>query len=255
MRAMTLGATHTLLKPDARAFSGAFRDRLLAIMKRIAEARCVPSPVAVEGARTYRPEAPVERPLRCLAIGASTGGVHAMIELLRAIPAEHQIPILVTQHLPPDFIEPFARQMQLATGRAFAPAREGQKIAPDQVFVAPGDAHMTVEVDGADTRIRFRRHRSTSGCMPSVDPMLESVAGVYGADAVGIILSGMGRDGAEGARALAGTGGELLLQDQASAVVWGMPGAAARQGIAHFIAPPARLGRHVSRRAGAHGWL
>ncbi|MCA1749021.1 MAG: chemotaxis protein CheB [Parasphingopyxis sp.] len=254
IRAMTLGATDTLLKPATRNLSGDFARRLTGIMGRIAEAR-YPAGSAERSAVPFpnAPDSPA-RPVRCLAIGASTGGVHAMIEFLQALPPAIEMPILVTQHLPPAFIEPFANQMELATGRPFAPARDGQVIAPGQVLVAPGDAHMTVEQDGDVNRIRFRRYKAASGCMPSVDPMLDSVAGVYGSDCAGVILSGMGRDGAEGGRALADKGGDLLVQDQHSAVVWGMPGTVARQGIARFVADPARLARYVARRAGANGW-
>lgn len=254
IRAMTQGATETLPKPGARNFSGEFAERLTRIMRRIAETRCPTEPAMRVGAPAEGSPDGLARPVRCLAIGASTGGVHAMIELLQAVPADIAMPILVTQHLPPAFIAPFAKQMELATGRRFVPARDGQAVLPGFVFVAPGDAHMTVEPDGEAVRIRFRRHQAASGCMPSVDPLFGSVARVFGADSAGVILSGMGRDGAEGSRLLVEAGGDLLVQDRNSAVVWGMPGAVAQQGIARFVAEPARLGRYVARRAGAHGW-
>jgi two-component system chemotaxis response regulator CheB len=122
-------------------------------------------------------------------------------------------------------------------------------VRPGRIVIAPGDAHIhCLPLSDGSTCIRLSRAPAASGCTPSVDPMLASIAAVYGSRGLGVVLSGMGRDGAEGARALREAGGAVLAQDEASSVVWGMPGAVAAAGLADALLPPAAIGRLLAER-------
>lgn len=256
VRAMAMGASDVILKPDSPASSKEFSASLLEKMNRLTERPGRQAPLTrpadkmVEYAATG---VAVHRPVKCLALGASTGGIHALSTFFATLPPGFMMPILVTQHLPADFIVYFARQLGKVSGRHTMPARDGQRVEGGEILIAPGDAHLTVKESDGHVRVCFDYSRSLSGFCPSVDPMLVSVAQVYGRDAVGVMLTGMGRDGSAGAQMLANAGGELLVQDQESSVIWGMPGVVARQGIANVIAPPAALANHVARRAKAFG--
>lgn len=256
VRAMAMGASDFILKPDRPALKDQFAASLLEKMKRLTERvtqqEQVLQPQSQAGEYAAKGIA-VRRPVNCLAIGASTGGIHALSTFFSELPRDFSMPILVTQHLPADFIIYFARQLDKVSGRKTSPARHGQRIEGGEILIAPGDAHLTVKRSDGEVRVCFDYERAHNGFCPSVDPMLSSVAEIYGGDAVGIVLTGMGRDGAVGAAALAKAGGEILTQDRESSVIWGMPRAVARQGIANMIAPPVDLANHVARRIGAFG--
>ncbi|MEM8694629.1 MAG: chemotaxis-specific protein-glutamate methyltransferase CheB [Pseudomonadota bacterium] len=257
VRAMAMGASDLILKPESRAENEQFASALRAAMIRLTEGRAEPSPplVGPNGTDTAGAAATtqIHRPVKCLAIGASTGGIHAVSQLFAALPRDLAIPILVTQHLPADFIVYFAKQLQVTAGRRVMPARDGQRVSNTDVLIAPGDAHLTVVRGDGDLYVSFDRAPASNGFCPSVDPMLSSVAEVFGDDAIGVVLTGMGRDGVLGAAELADAGGELLVQDSESSVIWGMPGAVANQGIANLVAPPADIADHIARRAKAFG--
>jgi two-component system chemotaxis response regulator CheB len=189
--------------------------------------------------------------LSILAIGASTGGIHALGRFFAELPARTGVPILVTQHLPVPFMDVFARQLSTAAGRPAHIAVDGAALVPDEVVIAPGDAHLTVEgCRGGSLRVRLVKGRAASGCLPSVDPMLASVAALKHPGAVAVILSGMGRDGVEGAADLVRAGGSVLVQDEATSAVWGMPRAIADAGLAAAILCPEKLARRVASRIG-----
>ena len=144
----------------------------------------------------------------------------------------------------------FARQLGNAAGREALVAEDGLRLLPDRIVIAPGDASLAIEVNGGKLVVRLVRQRSASGFLPSVDPMLASAGAMLGAEALGVILSGMGRDGLEGAMALVGAGGSLLVQDEATSAVWGMPRAVAEAGLASGILPPARIAARIANRIG-----
>ena len=255
VRALAEGAADTLPKPGTGYFAGRFSEILADRLRRIGRAsrqqdKAVPPGAAEKIRLRDMPEAG----LGCLALGASTGGLHALVELLRALPAKIGAPILVTQHLPPIFMPYFARQLETASGRVACVAQDGRRIADDLVHIAPGDAHLCVERRNGTVRVRLDRKAAPSGCLPSVDPMLSSMAESFGDGAVGVILSGMGRDGLIGSRRLVENGGAMLAQDQHSAAIWGMPRAIAEAGLASAVLPPRELARRIAQRAGAKKW-
>jgi two-component system chemotaxis response regulator CheB len=247
VRALGLGAADTLPKPGAQNFGGRFSQVLAERIRRLAE------PAAVEPAAP--PEAPLRRPSRarlgCIALGASTGGLHAIGELLKALPPSIGAPILIAQHLPALFMPFFARQLETLSGRTVRVAEEGTPLRPDQILLAPGDAHLSLARRGGKVVAILDPDPAPSGCLPSVDVTLEAVAAIYGRAGLAVVMSGMGRDGLAGARALAAKEGEVLVQDRATSAVWGMPRAVAEAGIAAAVLPPAALAARIAERAGS----
>jgi two-component system chemotaxis response regulator CheB len=250
VQALTLGAADTLAKPGASAFGGSFAETLADKLIRIGHAPSGES----SSARAREPLPPFrlrgvgEHRVGCVAIGASTGGLHALSDLLRGLPPGFAPPILITQHLPPAFMSIFAAQVQDMAGRPTTVARPGMALARGRILVAPGEGHLSVELAGGMPRVRITQERVESGCLPSVDPMLASVAEVFGTGAVGVVLSGMGRDGLRGAERLAAAGADIFVQDRESSVVWGMPGAVATANQASAILPPFQIADMIARR-------
>lgn len=237
VQALALGAADTLVKPGVGNFAGRFAVVLEDRMRRLFDASS-PAPVSVS-----RSAAPLGE-FDLVAVGASTGGIHALSQMLRAIPAGFQPPILVTQHLPASFMSYFAMQLAVLAGRPCEVAEDHMRIRPGRIYVAPGDAHVRCVRLSDGVGIRLSHEPSASGCTPSVDPMLESVATVFGTRGLAVVLSGMGRDGAIGAAQLIEAGGSVIAQDRASSVVWGMPGAIAARAAA--VLPPDEIGRMVA---------
>ena len=245
--ALALGAADTLPKPGTGRFNGRFSEVLLGKLRELGYA---------DRAAAARPASPVagvirtqsDAPLQLLAIGASTGGIHALGAFFAELPDRVGVPILITQHLPPAFMTVFARQLSVAANREALVAEDGMKLLPDRIVIAPGEAHLVVDEIGGTLVARLLNSKVSSGCMPSVDPMLASAGNVLGAGALGIVLTGMGRDGLEGARRLVEAGGSVMAQDEGSCAVWGMPRSVAEAGLACAILPPAKLARRVTGR-------
>ena len=247
--ALALGAADTMPKPGTGRFNGKFSEILLAKLKALGHATAEPLHATVpktSGPHVLR-AAPSD-PIDILALGASTGGIHALGVLFQTLPPRLGVPVLVTQHLPIPFMSVFARQLGVVARRDAVVAEDGMELVPDRIFVAPGDAHLTVEPDGDRVIVRLTHGRGSSGCMPSVDPMFASVGGVYGARALGVVLTGMGRDGVEGASRLVACGGSILAQDEASCAVWGMPRAILEAGLASAVLPPDKIARRIAAR-------
>lgn len=244
VQALALGAADTLVKPGVGNFAGRFAAVLEDRLTRLFVPDDADAPVCA-----HADHAPGEFDI--VAVGASTGGIHALSQMLRAIPPSFQPPILVTQHLPASFMSYFAAQLAVLAGRPCEVAADHIRVRPGRMLVAPGDAHLRVVRAGEGYYVvRLSHEPVASGCMPSVDPMLDSVADLFGARGLGVILSGMGRDGAIGARRLIDAGGSVIVQDKASSVVWGMPGAVAEDAAA--VLPPDEIGRMIAsqRRPG-----
>ena len=190
----------------------------------------------------------------CIAVGASTGGPAAVAAFLRAL-GPVSVPILLVQHLPAAFVPGYARQLGHASGLRCEVARHGERPAPGEVRVAPGGFHLCVRNDGGGAVLALCDAPPEHHCRPAVDPLLRSAAEVYGRRLIAVVLTGMGCDGLDGARRVRERGGTVLAQDEESSVVWGMPGAVARAGLADVVASPEELGRWIARRipAEVHG--
>lgn len=185
---------------------------------------------------------------RILCIGSSTGGPQALNTVFGEIgSAMGQVPVVVTQHMPPTFTAILAEHIAKAAGRPAAEGKDGEPVLPGRIYVAPGGKHMILAKQGNDVVVRLTDGPPVNFCKPAVDPLFRSVAEIYGAATLGVILTGMGSDGAEGVRAIGGAGGSVIAQDEETSVVWGMPGAAAHTGQCSEVVPLPEIGRKLSR--------
>lgn len=247
VEALSLGAADALLKPAVGAFDQVYRDKLVERIKVLGH-----RPLRRSDQDSDKQKPAISRCMqtsarpKVLAIGASTGGIHATGQLLAALPQVIGIPIIITQHLPVEFSSPYANQLHEISGRDVVIAADDMELVPDRIHLAPGDAHITVKRKDRKVLIRLNREHSETGCMPSVDPMFASLVQVFGAHVLGVVLTGMGRDGTSGAHAVVHAGGNVLVQNEVSSAVWGMPGSIARAGLAAAILHPRDLATRIA---------
>ena len=250
LRALTLGATDYIAKPTTDKLNASEDFRRDLIQKVIALGQRKP---AAPAALQRLPVAPVlsshakaaHRP-RIIAIGSSTGGPQALLSLLGALPASVECPIVIAQHMPATFTTVLAQHIARAANRPCAEAVDGMEIKPGTICLAPGDYHLQMMRQGTHLMARLTQTPPENFCRPSVDPLFRSVAQLFGAESCGVILTGMGSDGCNGARAMAATGAPIIAQDEATSVVWGMPGAVAHAGICSAILPLPRIAPHLA---------
>lgn len=182
-----------------------------------------------------------------LAIGASTGGPQALVKFLSNAKNFLNIPVVITQHMPPSFTAILAQHIKRATGKDTHEGVDGERLQPGVIYVAPGDHHMILRKEHDVVRIRLNQDEPENFCRPAVDPMFRSVSEIYGANTLSVILTGMGHDGLDGARKIVEGGGTLMAQDESSSVVWGMPGSVAVAGLCSSVLPLEDLGSTVGQ--------
>ncbi len=185
-----------------------------------------------------------------LAIGTSTGGPNALADLLPAIPANFPVPIVIVQHMPALFTRLLAGRLNQKSGLNVREGVGGEVLKPGDAWIAPGDFHMTVEKKGATIVLVLNQSAPENYCRPAVDPMFRSVANAFGASALAVVLTGMGSDGTSGAQLIHEKGGQVLVQDQASSIVWGMPGQVAAAGLADGTFSLKSMAAEICRRVG-----
>jgi two-component system chemotaxis response regulator CheB len=196
-----------------------------------------------------RPRSPEScRRIEVVAIGASTGGPNALVELFRAFPADWATPILIVQHMPPQFTTRLAERLSEQSRVRVREAEAGQLVSASGAWVAPGDYHLLVCRDGASVRLTLNQEAPVNSCRPAVDVLFRSMAEVYGGGVLAVVLTGMGQDGLAGCEHVRAAGGQVFVQDQASSVVGSMPGAVAAAGLADQILPLDHLGHEIVRR-------
>ena len=265
LKALELGAIDFVSKPkiDIAGTLGDFGDEILAKIRAAAGARVVTrahyTPVSVvpkHSADAILPAAGGRRLLRTtdriIAIGASTGGTEAIRAVLTGLPADCPA-IVIAQHIPAAFSAPFTQRMNTVAAMSVCEPVDGQQIKPGHVYIAPGGRHLLVERDGARYLCRLNDGPPVNRHCPSVDVLFRSVAQNVGPNAVGVILTGMGDDGARGLKEMREAGAPTIAQDEASSVVWGMPGAAVRLGAAEETMPLERIAAAIMRLADSAG--
>jgi two-component system chemotaxis response regulator CheB len=188
-------------------------------------------------APTLRPRGVGPKRIDCLVVGASTGGPPALRAFLLGLGADWKLPILIVQHMPATFTTILAEHLDKALPMKVQEAKDGMLIESRNVYIAPGDWHMTIKNDPICKQIKLDQGPQVNWCRPAVDPLFKSAAEVYGNHALAVVLTGMGHDGREGCRLLSANGSLVVAQDEASSVVWGMPGAVAAAGLADAILP------------------
>ena len=236
VKALALGACDTLAKPGRSGFSGKFSQILVDKVVRLGRPLRHKRDTALDIHDSIS-ILDIERPA-CIAIGASTGGIPAIFEVISNLDPALDCPIFITQHLPDAFMPFFARQLSGQTSRIVSVAEKGAEVLSGHIYIAPGSAHLVCRKVGKKVYIDHLDHYPHSRYCPSVDAMFASIAEIYGATVLAIILSGMGNDGTHGARLLSAARAKIIVQDQDSSVVWGMPGAVAREGLASSILSP-----------------
>ncbi len=253
--ALALGATDYFTKPGGAGgldeSRRVIREELAPAIRAICAPKAgapAPNQVAAKRARRAAGGADV------VAIGVSTGGPNALADIFRHLPADLAAPVLIVQHMPPMFTRLLADRL---TGIGPIPVHEaitGTILQPGQAWIAPGDFHLVVERKGANVRTVVNQDPPECSCRPAADPLFRSVAAAYGARALAVVLTGMGQDGLRGCEAVRGAGGHVLAQDEATSVVWGMPGSVVRADLADRVLPlslmAAEIGRRVSGKVG-----
>jgi two-component system, chemotaxis family, protein-glutamate methylesterase/glutaminase len=183
-----------------------------------------------------------------LAIGSSTGGPDALTKVLTGLPADFPVPIVITQHMPPVFTKMFAERLDRSTPLHVVEATDGMELTPGWAYIAPGDHHLVLHRRGTATLTQLSGAPPENSCRPAVDPMFRSVSQLYGASAFAAILTGMGHDGRDGAKVMRAAGSEILAQDEATSVVWGMPGAVVNANLADEVLPLDRIAAFLVAR-------
>lgn len=191
--------------------------------------------------------------VRVLVIGVSTGGPNALARLLPQLPAELPIPILLVQHMPPLFTKFLADRLAKSCEIGVREGVQGGLVEPGLAWVAPGGCHMVVQREGAHVRLALNQDPMENSCRPAVDTLFRSVVETYGAETLGLIMTGMGQDGLRGCEEICTAGGRVFVQDEESSVVWGMPGFVARAGLADRVLPLDQIAGAIVRRVGRKG--
>jgi two-component system chemotaxis response regulator CheB len=258
--ALALGASDYLAKPSNQnmaATAEAIRRDLVPKIKALCQiparmpSSATPSSVA---APVPHPEIRFHSPalhpahLKIVAIGVSTGGPDALAKLLPSFPANFPLPIVIAQHMPPVFTSLLAKRLASKCALPVLEGQAGELLVPSCIWIAPGDYHMVVQEEDHRTRLGTHQGPRENFCRPSVDVLFRSVAAVYGSSCLGVILTGMGQDGLKGCEALSAAGGSIIVQDEASSVVWGMPGFVARAGLAEKVLPLDQIAGEILRR-------
>jgi two-component system chemotaxis response regulator CheB len=247
LEALALGAVDFVTKPrtDVERLMPEYAPELIARVKAAARARLQPLREEATIARPApRVTATAEHSDQIIGIGASTGGIGAIRDVLAGLPPD--VPgIVMAQHLPGGFTASFADRLARSCALDVCEAKDGQPILRGHAYLAPGERHLRVERNGSHHRCRVTDDAPVNRHRPSVDVLFRSLAQEVGAKAIGVLLTGMGRDGAEGLGEMLAAGGATLAQDEETSVVWGMPGAACRIGAAQSVHPITQIASRI----------
>lgn len=190
------------------------------------------------------------RKVGIVAIGASTGGPNALAELLEKIPKGFLAPVVIVQHMPKNFTAFLADRLDSRCSLTVREAQNGSVLTPGCAWIAPGDLHIKVRQNGGQTYLVTDDGPLVNSCRPSVDVLFNSVAECFNSSTLAVVLTGMGQDGLVGCRSIVSAGGRVVVQDQSTSVVWGMPGNVANQGLAEAVLPSSEIGAEIVRRVG-----
>jgi len=258
--ALALGANDYVTKPanvgSVVAAMQCLRDELVPKIKGLcgrpmAAAQQVVRPVQQPAA--FKPAVQTRRPRKrervdVVCIGISTGGPNALCTLIPQLPADLPVPVVIVQHMPPLFTKLLSQRLAEKSVIQVHEGAGGEKLAPGHVWLAPGGYHMVVSRSSAGPVVRLNQEAQENSCRPAVDVLFRSVVETYGPNVLGVVMTGMGQDGMLGCKRICETGGQVIVQDESSSVVWGMPGAVAKAGLADAIFPLDRIGAEIVKR-------
>ncbi len=248
--ALALGATDYFTKPSGpggvEESRRVIREQLVPAIKQI----CAPKPVVP--ALVVRPVAGQvgvpPGPVEVVVIGVSTGGPNALAEVFGALPADLPVPILIVQHMPPMFTRLLAERLTASSKVPIEEATTGAVVRPGRALIAPGNFHMLVARDGLQVRAVLNQEPPENSCRPAVDPLFRSAVKVYRGGVLAVVLTGMGQDGLRGSELVREARGQIIAQDEATSVVWGMPGFVVRAGLADKVLPLSLVANEIVRR-------
>ncbi|TFI51484.1 chemotaxis response regulator protein-glutamate methylesterase [Mastigocladus laminosus UU774] len=252
LEALSLGASDYATKPsnlgNVEAINQHIREDLIPKIKVFGAVNSPsPKPITIAHAVAFPIRTKIDR-VDVVAIGVSTGGPNALATLLCQLPANLSVPILIVQHMPAMFTKLLAERLSSKCQISVQEAVSGVIVEPGHIWIAPGDFHMVVQQDKAVVRLATHQKPPENSCRPSVDVLFRSVAQVYGAGTLAVILTGMGQDGLHGCQCIREVGGQVLAQDEASSVVWGMPGFVVNAGLADQVVGLDRMADEIMRR-------
>lgn len=246
--ALSAGASDYVTKPsNVGSFQESqrnIRDQLVPKLKALCRVRSTgapPPPAAPRAGGRKR-----TGPFGVLTIGCSTGGPDALAAVLPSLPADLPVPVVIVQHMPPVFTKLLAQRLDAACKLRVTEAVHGEPVVAGKVLIAPGGSHLTIRRAGAGIAVALDDGPPENFCKPAVDVLFRSVAAAYGDRVLGVVLTGMGRDGEKGSKVIRDGGGEIIVQDDATSVVWGMPGAVAGAGQADKVLPLPKIGPEIS---------
>ena len=274
LKALSLGATDYIPKPtsdrELGVVSGDFNRDLVEKVQALGglarrrgvrgvslpinrQATIAPMSAAVAVKKTFAYRPPYNYRPDIIAIGSSTGGPQALFDVIKAMGADLPQPVVITQHMPPSFTTILAEHITRQCHVTCAEAKEGDVVKAGKYYIAPGDFHMLAVRSGDAVALKLTKDPPENFCRPAVDPMLRSLVDIYGKRILSVILTGMGQDGLIGCQAVVNAGGGVLAQDEATSVVWGMPGAVSNAGLCSAVLPVSEIGaaiRKIATKAG-----
>ncbi|MFZ0883989.1 MAG: chemotaxis response regulator protein-glutamate methylesterase [Candidatus Acidiferrales bacterium] len=254
LEALALGASDYATKPGDATSPAEARENIRAELIPKIKSLCRATGERRGAQRSSPPSLPAKilqpsgRRIEIVAIGTSTGGPRALSEVLPAIPHDFPVPIVIVQHMPPVFTRQLAERLSSRSAITISEASEGVALTRGHAWIAPGNFHMTVGRSENRHLLHLNQGPLENSCRPSVDVLFRSVAQVYGSGALAVVMTGMGSDGARGAEQIRNAGGEVIVQDEATSAVWGMPGFIFAAGQADGVYPLSCLEREVTRR-------
>jgi len=258
VQALMLGAVDFISKPSSLSPGGQLEQVAKELVAKVIQYRPRPDPekqsVMVVRSPTAATPTPRSQPPSgaspaggVLLVGCSTGGPQALQKFFSLLPKPVPVPVLIVQHMPPKFTTLLAASIRETTGHECREAKDGDVLQAGQVLLAPGDYHMELKRSDGGLKVSLNQNPAENWCRPAVDPLFRSAAETLGSRVFAVVLTGMGEDGRRGAQVISDKGGAIYVQDEASSVVWGMPGAVARAGLAREVLPIPELVSRATR--------
>jgi two-component system chemotaxis response regulator CheB len=241
VKALLNGASDYINKPRGTRVPGSLESFQREVLEKIHNLcpgfRPSPRPIAADLAADPAILEPTRARIDAVVIAVSTGGPKALAEVVPKFPSDFPVPILIVQHMPPDFTKSLAESLAKRSALAVVEAMAGAEAVPGKVYIAPGGRHLVVARRGQRYEMALNEEPPVLSCRPSANLLFQSAAAAYGASVLGVVMTGMGQDGADGAASIRKAGGMIFVQDEASSVVWGMPGAVVKAGLHNRIIP------------------
>lgn len=256
IEAIEAGANDYVTKPANVGSVGTAKTRIREELIPKIYALCSRHPAAMlrPASTTIVPPKPILRPrqahgqLGVVVIGVSTGGPNALAEVIPQLPADLPVAVLIVQHMPPLFTKALADRLNQASKIRVREAQNGDVAVAGNAYIAPGNFHLMVERSGGEYALKLNQDPPENSCRPAVDVLFRSAATAFGAGTLGVVLTGMGQDGLHGCQIIHDAGGRIIVQDEATSVVWGMPGFVARAGLAEQQIPLKEIASNIARR-------